>query len=518
MAKKEPPKTRHGLHRLDAAEAARIRRQADGWMNTLTGLGAKGKDKRLNSIIVADRLEYEDAYELYRSNDMAARIVDLPVDEMTRQWVDILIDGESEQGDDISESLETLGTEQAFNTGLKWSRAYGGAGIVMGVMDGLNPKEPINEATIESIDFLTPMDMRELWPIEWYADPYAPKYGQVARYRIVPQWVVPQGTISGLSAPATVSSDKPLTKALKSPGRSGIAALDALPIIHESRVIRFDGILVNRRQRHERLGWGDSVLNRANEVLRDFGITWASVSVLLQDFARAVYKMKGLAEIVSANGSDVIAARIAAMELARGVLGATLLDSEDEFTREPTPFSGVPELLDKIALRLAATAPMPVSLLMGQSPAGLNATGDSDIRYWYDKIKSDQKKKIVPGVKQLSRLVMLSKKGPTNGALPDTWKIQPRPLWQLSDLEESTRRLNMAQADVAYVTAGVLTAEEVAVSRFGGDGYSVETQLLVEDPDDRALQAQEQAETEAELNKPDPLDPNAPPPPKKGVK
>ena len=45
---------------------------------------------------------------------------------------------------------------------------------------------------------------------------------------------------------------------------------------------------------------------------------------------------------------------------------------------------------------------------------------------------------------------------------------------------------------MAYVTAGVLLPEEVAASRFGGDGYSTETRLDVELR--KAFAAQPQAE------------------------
>ncbi len=39
---------------------------------------------------------------------------------------------------------------------------------------------------------------------------------------------------------------------------------------------------------------------------------------------------------------------------------------------------------------------MPVTILMGQSPAGMNATGESDFRWHYDRIKSRQTLHIAP--------------------------------------------------------------------------------------------------------------------------
>ena len=54
------------------------------------------------------------------------------------------------------------------------------------------------------------------------------------------------------------------------------------------------------------------------------------------------------------------------------------------------------------------------------------------------------------------------------------------PLWQMTEAERVDIRLKQSQADVAYINAQVLTPEEVASSRFGGDAYSIETKLDLE--------------------------------------
>jgi hypothetical protein len=49
----------------------------------------------------------------------------------------------------------------------------------------------------------------------------------------------------------------------------------------------------------------------------------------------------------------------------------------------------------------------------------------------------------------------------------------------MSELEQADLRVKMAQADVAYVGAGVLSPEEVADSRFGSE-FSLNTQIDLE--------------------------------------
>ena len=94
------------------------------------------------------------------------------------------------------------------------------------------------------------------------------------------------------------------------------------------------------------------------------------------------------------------------------------------------------------------------------------------------------------------KLLFLSKRGPTKGSLPANWSIQFGRLWQLSELEQAQLRKTQADADVAYVNAGVLSTTEVAESRFGGDLYSTETRLRASTPrDSPPLEAPGRAET-----------------------
>jgi hypothetical protein len=68
-----------------------------------------------------------------------------------------------------------------------------------------------------------------------------------------------------------------------------------------------------------------------------------------------------------------------------------------------------------------------------------------------------------------------SKNGPTRGRVPRNWDVRFRPLFILNEREESDLRARTAATDLRYIQAGVLTPQEVAMSRFGGANYSIET-------------------------------------------
>lgn len=416
------------------------------WENVLTGHGTS-KDPRTASTYAADVLTLEEARELYRGNDMAARVVDKPADAMTRRWVEIQVGDNTKAAAGLKQALDELRARKRFNQAIKWARAYGGAGVVVGADDGQPLSKPLDEKRIREIRFLTAFDCEELQAETWYGNPKDSKYGEVKTYRITPRfWDAdsdPRGDLANL-------------------------------VIHESRVLRFEGVVTDREQERSNIhpGWGDSVLSRVNRVLRDFDMGWDSAGKILLEFVLAVFKIEGLSQLVASKQSKTITKRMELIAAQKSVLRGVLLDAKEDFKREGAPLTGVPDLLDRISKRLAAAADMPVTILLGESPAGLAATGSNEIRNWYDHIAGLQPDVVGEPLERLVRLAMLSKAGPTKGQEPEDWTISFLPLWQPTDSEEAEVRTKVANADKTWIDAGVVTPEEVAVSRFPAEGFN----------------------------------------------
>ena len=77
---------------------------------------------------------------------------------------------------------------------------------------------------------------------------------------------------------------------------------------------------------------------------------------------------------------------------------AVLMDKEEEWNRTQITFAGMPEVMQMYLLIVCGAADIPATRMLGQSPAGLNATGDSDTRNYYDKIKSEQEQSLTPAM------------------------------------------------------------------------------------------------------------------------
>lgn len=424
-----------------ATPAPKVHR--DGWSNVLTGLGITGKDKRLGAIFASSPMHYQECRELWRGNDLAATIVERVPDDMLRQGFDIKLGDQAEQlGPKVKTKLNTLGLIPALRKALYYQRAYGGGVVWMGVDDGQTDlTKPLNEKAIRSFNWVEVYTPQEMQAATWNRDSNSPNFGNPETYR----------------------------------ANNGGKLVE----IHYSRLLVFSGPVLDRQHRQERQGFGDSIFVRVNSVLSDFGQSFESVPLLIADFSQSVYKLENLANLIAGNQEGLVVNRIQVMELMRSILRGIVIDKNEEWNRHSTTVAGLGELLDKLTFRLSAAAKIPVTLLFGQAPAGLNATGDSDIRNYYDGVASKQEDDLRPPLERGVRLIFLSKDGPTAGKEPQMWSVGFRPLWQLTAVQQAELQNKQASTDKIYIETGVATKEEIALSRFGGDEYSIETNIDV---------------------------------------
>ena len=441
----------------------------DGWTNVLTGLGSRSRDKRTGMAFQgAPRITHQKELldELYHGDYLVGRIVDLLPQEMYREWIDLTVGGEDGNDPEVAsmmlQEMDSLGAQKAFADAEAWARLFGGAVILLGVDDGdKDPREPLNLDGIKSLDWLTVLSRFELEPHEFYENPLEEKFGLPRTYRI--------NSLSDVRSGAAIAND-------------------VGSVIHESRLIRFDGVRTSRRKRRENRGWSDSVLERYIQIIRDFQGASGGVMHLLTDFSQAVFKIKGLAKALAADKDGLVLKRLQMLDIARSMVRAIPLDADaEEFTREGAAVAGMSDLYDRMMMLVSAATGYPVTLLFGRSPAGENATGESDIRLFYDFVSSRQETEARPRLEYLLEVMFSAKDGPMRGQQPDSWNFEWVPLFQESSKEQAETRKLIAEADKIYIENGVVSADEVAESRYGGDTYSPETMLDVEAREQQAL-------------------------------
>lgn len=448
----------------------------DGWFNLVSGVGTSAYDKRMSLDFYATTVDFDTAQELWRGDDVAKRSIEIPREDMLRQGFDFVAQAGPDDDLDTKEVQERverlwkdLGVKEAFKEALGYEDAYGGSGILIGARDGVSDlSQPLNLGTVRDVEFLTVFDTQTLIPLYYYANPRRPHYGKPAIYQLQPM-------STGQGAKGEESD-------------TGVPVL-----IHESRLLIFPGMRVSKQLTGNNSGWGDSKFTAMINVLRDFNAAWDGTGLMIQNFGQEVIKMQGLAELIATdNGTMLLRNRLQAMQLSKSSLKALVLDSEDEWARDTAPLSGLSSVLQDYMGRMSsASGGIPVTKLFGISPGGLNSSGESDINQWDDRIKSMQEERVLPPLTKLTRILLAADRTKC-----EEWQIVFRALRQQTDKEKAETRLIVAQTDAVYINTGVASAEEIALSRFSGDTYSMETVI---DFDDRAaLESEMLAEQEAQ--------------------
>ena len=100
----------------------------------------------------------------------------------------------------------------------------------------------------------------------------------------------------------------------------------------------------------------------------------------------------------------------------------------------------------------SGAADVPATRLLGRSPAGMDATGDGDVRNYYDRLAADQTLRLTPAMARLDEIIIRHTFGDRNHDIHYTWNS----LWQMDDKEKADINLKIAKAHNFDVQAGLL--------------------------------------------------------------
>ena len=433
----------------DIKTANRIRK--DGWANLFTGLGTKAdKSKhtvnKLRGIVIDEELE-----NIYADDGLGAKIVDLLPEDMLKQGWKYTFQNEKEGMEDLSakydEVLDSVKIHAKISQAFKWARLYGGSIIVIGAYDGQDLDQPLIVRKIRTFESLRVVARPNIQfgTMEFQTDPNKPRFGEVEYY--------------------------PITF------RVGNTFQTAR--VHYSRVIEFHGIEVPNTGKsvipNEYRYWGLPCLQRIRDRLGDLGTAFGSLSNLMQEITVGKYKFKDLADILSTkDGSKLMQNRLQTMDLMKSVFHSVLMDAEDEYVRDTLSLGGVSDVLYQFFTVISAGTGYPMTRLFGVSPAGLNATGDSDTYAYYDMVRAKQQLELKP---VLNRLVGIVSEW-MGWEMPE---IEFNPLEQMTEkeqaeLEEKKANTEKTKAETyqAYIDMGIMEPYMVEELEFGDTLKNIE--------------------------------------------
>ncbi|OAM14175.1 hypothetical protein AZK46_03145 [Acinetobacter baumannii] len=358
---------------------------------------------------------------MYRSSWVVGQVIDVVADDMTRKGVKLNGLSTPKDSEMIDQEMDRLQVWDKLNKNIKWSRLYGGSLAVM-MIDGQNVSTPLNPNTIGKGQFkgLMVLDRWMVQPtLEDLVTEMGPDYGKPKYYDVITDSV-------GLCNQR----------------------------IHYSRVIRMDGVELPYWQSIAENLWGQSVIERLEDRLTIFDSATLGAGQLVYKAHLRTYKVKKLREIIAAGGKfyDALVKQIQEIRMWQSNEGMTLMDADDAFETHQYSFTGLDNLLLQFGQQISGATGIPLVRLFGQSPAGLNATGESDLANYYDNINQQQEGRLRTPLQVLYAVLHMSVLGKP---LPDSFSFKFASLWQLDD----EKKANVAKG----VTDAVLAAEEAGL-------------------------------------------------------
>lgn len=184
--------------------------------------------------------------------------------------------------------------------------------------------------------------------------------------------------------------------------------------------------------------------------------TRQSVSDLIDAFSVMVLKTD-MSEVLSGGIGTQLFARVDLFNKTRSNRGAFVVDKDaEEFENVSAPIAGLDKLQAQSLEQIASISGIPLVILLGVTPSGLNASSDGEIRAFYDKIAAYQEKVIGPNLTILLKVVQLS----LFGEIDEDIGYEFESLWEMSDADKAAVRKSDAEADSAYITSGIVSPEE----------------------------------------------------------
>jgi uncharacterized protein len=98
----------------------------------------------------------------------------------------------------------------------------------------------------------------------------------------------------------------------------------------------------------------------------------------------------------------------------------------------------------------------PLVVLLGYTPAGLNASAEDQIRVWYDRTHANQENTVADTLDTIVKVVMLN----TFGEIDDDIDWEFEPLWQLDDAQQAAVQKSKVDALAVLLQEGVVGPED----------------------------------------------------------
>lgn len=398
---------------------------ADAFSNPLFHLGYGSQSPLEATEYPLTRMTYDYALlnSLYRSNWVVQNVVGIIPDDMLREGFTVSGAVSPKYRQEMDRCLRQTQLYARINEGMRWGRLYGGAaGLIL-----IRGQEDLSK----------PLDLETILP------------GTFAGLYIVDRW-------SGITPGMELVSD--LTDPdFGLPKFYDISMADGSIIVsvHHSRIIRFLGRELPYLEKMAEMYWGESEVEALYADIVKHDNVAANMAALTFRANVDSMEVENLDQLFSVAPS-AIQQRFWNMMQAQSVLksnfGMQLVNKGDTVKNTQYTFTGLQEIYDSMCLDLSGASRIPVTKLFGRAPAGLNATGESDLQNYYDYVDTLRESKLRPILEKLMPIIAMS----VWGGVPEDLDIQFPPLWTPTAKEVAEIAKAKAETIIATFQANLL--------------------------------------------------------------
>lgn len=352
----------------------------------------------------------------YRSNWLLGKIVDIPAEDMVREWRDWqAAEAQIEALEEAERNFDIIGKVQE---GIAFGRLGGGA-MLLGFGDA-NPEKPAPAPGKDSLKYAHVFNRWELTIGEEERDVTSPWFGQPRYYEI-------NGAMQKQR-------------------------------IHPSRVVVFKGSPVPRFPgvTWEDYFWGDSVVTRVDRAVKNAIKANDGFARLIDEAKIDIYRLSGFMQNLVTN-EDAVRKRVQYTDAGKSSLRGVYLDKDDEFTQRQLSLTGMPEMIEALLSVVAGAADIPATRLLGRAPQGMNATGDGDEANYHTMIRSKQRLYLSPAMDRIDAVLIPSALGTRPKDVGYKWA----PLSVLSEKEQAETNKLKAETIAIYVDKALLPSSAI---------------------------------------------------------
>ncbi len=233
-----------------------------------------------------------------------------------------------------------------------------------------------------------------------------------------------------------------------------------------------------------------STRNAINRMIRNFSITGIATD---------------MQAVLNGDSGDDIISRAELYNAQRDNQGLYMLNKEtEEMFQHNTPLTTLDALQAQSQEHMSSISSIPLIVLFGISPTGLNASSDGEIRVWYDYVKDMQESLFRDNLQKVIEIIQLSKWGQVD---PDiTFDFVP--LWEADATEVSAVRKANAETDQLYMDMGVISSQEIRsnLSQDPDSGYTglpeINPELVIKNIQDEEAERTEGIDPKADPSEP----------------